>query len=141
MGRETQKGGRGVRRIYTYYDGAQSPVRCFFEKANAKIKDKFMFCMKYVKDDKNCFGKPYVKHFSGGKFSRLFEVRIMAIGKMVRVIFYEPNGDITLLYAFYKRTHKDTKDALAASLKILDKISDGEGAVLEKHREKLILND
>ena len=64
----------------------------------------------------------------------------MAIGKMVRVIFYEHNGDIILLYVFYKRMHKDTKDALAASLKILDKISDGEGAVLEKHREELILN-
>ena len=130
-----------MRKIYTYYDGKESPVNSFLKKADAKIKNKFIFCIEYVRDDKNCLGEPYVKHFSRGKFSRLFEVRIMAVGKMVRVIFYEHNGDITLLYAFYKKTLKDTKFALAAALKILDRITDSEGTVLEKHRKELILSD
>lgn len=84
-----------MRKIYTYYDGKESPVNSFLKKADVKIKNKFIFCIEYVRDDKNCLGEPYVKHFLGGKFSRLFEVRIMAVGKMVRVIFYEHNGDIT----------------------------------------------
>lgn len=141
MVRGTQKGEDSVRRIYTYYDGEGSQVNDFLKKADMKIRNKFIFCIEYVRDDKNCFGEPYVKHFSGGKFSRLYEVRIMAVSKMVRVIFYEHNGDITLLYAFYKKTLKDTKNALVAALKILDKITDSEGAVLEKHRKELILSD
>lgn len=130
-----------MRKVYTYFDGEESQVNNFLRKADEKIRNKFIFCIEYVRDDKNCFGEPYVKHFSGGKFSRLYEVRIMAVSKMVRVIFYEHNGEITLLYAFYKKTLKDTKLALAAALKILDRITDSEGAVLEKHRKGLILGD
>lgn len=130
-----------MRKVYTYFDGEESQVNNFLRKADEKIRNKFIFCIEYVRDNKNCFGEPYVKHFSGGKFSRLYEVRIMAIGKMVRVIFYVHNGNITLLYAFYKRTYKDTKNALVAALKILDKITDSEGAVMEKHRKELILSD
>ena len=130
-----------MRKVYTYFDGEESQVNSFLKKANEKIRNKFIFCIEYVRNDKNCFGEPYVKHFSGGKFSRLYEVRIMAVSKMVRVIFYEHNGEITLLYAFYKKTLKDTKFALAAALKILDRITYSEGAVLEKHRKELILSD
>lgn len=126
-----------MRRIYMYKTDNCCPVNDFLDKADKKIKDKFFFCLDYLHDDKNCFIEPYVKHFSGGKFSRLYEVRVMALSKMVRVIFYEHNDNITFLHAFYKKTLKDTKTALSVSLKILDSITDKEGAVLEKYREEL----
>lgn len=130
-----------MRRIYTYYDGVKCPVAEFLDKADKKIRDKFLFCLDYVKDDKHCFIEPYVKHFSGGKFSRLYEVRVMALSRMVRIIFYEHNEEIVFLHAFYKKTLKDTKGALETALKILDKITDEEGGVLEDYREELKLND
>lgn len=130
-----------MRRIYTYYDGVKCPVTEFLDKADKKIRDKFLFCLDYVKDDKHCFIEPYVKHFSGGKFSKLYEVRVMALSRMVRIIFCEHNEEIVFLHAFYKKTLKDTKDALETALKILDKITDEDGAVLEEYREELKLND
>lgn len=126
-----------MRKIYMYRNGNKCPVNDFLDKADKKIKDKFFFCLDYLHDDKNCFIEPYVKHFSGGKFSRLYEVRVMALSKMVRVIFYEHNDNITFLHAFYKKTLKDTKTALSVSLKILDSITDKDGVVLEKYREEL----
>ena len=50
---------------------------------------------------------------------------------MVRVIFYERNGEIILLHAFYKRDRKDTEKALEVALKILNSITDENGDVKE----------
>lgn len=130
-----------MRKIYMYRNGCKCPVKDFLDKADKKIKDKFFFCLDYLHNDKNCFIEPYVKHFSGGKYSRLYEVRVMALSKMVRVIFYEHNEDIIFLHAFYKKTLKDTKTALTVSLKILDSITDENDAVLDEYREEMILND
>lgn len=130
-----------MRKIYAYFDGTNCPVNEFLKKAEEKIKKKFKFCLEYLEDDKHCFCEPYVRHFSGGRFSRLFEVRVMALSKMVRVIFYEYNEEITFLHAFYKKELKDTRNALEVSLKILDNITDKDGAVLEEYRKELKLND
>lgn len=130
-----------MRRIFVYKNDNKCPVNDFLNKADGKVKDKFFFCLEYLQNDKNCFVEPYVKHFSGGKFSRLYEVRVMALSKMVRVIFYEHNEDIIFLHAFYKKTLKDTKTALTVSLKILDSITDEDGAVLNEYTEEMILND
>ena len=130
-----------MRKIFVYADNGKSPVTDFMDKADKKIREKFMFCLDYVKDDKHCFTEPYVKHFSGGKFSKLYEVRVMALSRMVRIIFYEHKEEIIFLHAFYKKTLKDTKTALEAALKILDKITDKDGAVSEEYREELKLSD
>lgn len=112
-----------MRKIYVYKNDKCCPVIEFLNKADDKIKDKFYFCLNYLSKDNNRFAMPYVKHFSCGKFSRLYEVRIMALSKMVRVIFYEHNDDIILIYPFYKKNLKDTKTALAAAIKILDSMA------------------
>lgn len=130
-----------MRKIYVYTDEGKSPVNDFFERAEDKIKNKFEFCLEYIKDDKHCFSEPYVRHFSGGKFSKLYEVRVMALNRMVRIIFCENNNEIIFLHAFYKKTLKDTKMALDTALKILDKITDKDGAVLGEYREELVFND
>ena len=130
-----------MRKVYTYYNGKASPVNDFFNKADVKIKDKFKFCLEYIKDNRNVLNEPYVRHFSGGKFSKLYEVRVMALNRMVRIIFCENNNEIIFLHAFYKKTLKDTKMALDTALKILDKITDKDGAVLGECREELVFND
>ena len=130
-----------MRKIFVYKNDNKCPVNDFLEKAEEKIKNKFEFCLEYLKDDKHCFCEPYVRHFSGGRFSRLYEVRVMVLSKMVRVIFYEHDEEIVFLHAFYKKTLKDTRNALEVSLKILDSITDKDGAVLEKYREELKFND
>ena len=130
-----------MRKIYAYYNGTNCPVNDFLKSAEEKIKKKFKFCLEYLKDDKHCFCEPYVRHFSGGRFSRLYEVRVMVLSKLVRVIFYENNEEITFLHAFYKKELKDTRTALETSLKILDKITDNDGAVLDEYREELKFND
>ena len=60
---------------------------------------------------------------------------------MVRIIFYEKNGDIIFLHAFYKHDRKDTEKALETALKILESITDENGIVSEKYRKELIMCD
>ena len=43
-------------------------------------------------------------------------------GNMVRVLFAKQDADIVLLYAFYKRSSKDTEKALEAAFKIHNKM-------------------
>ncbi len=45
-----------------------------------------------------------------------------ASGNMVRVLFVKQGEDILLLYAFYKRSGKDTEKALEAAFKMLSKM-------------------
>ena len=58
---------------------------------------------------------------------------------MVRVIFYDKDGEVLLLYAFYKRDRKDTEKALEASLKILNSISDENGDIDSSYKRELRL--
>ena len=58
---------------------------------------------------------------------------------MVRVIFYDKDGEVLLLYAFYKRDRKDTEKALETSLKILNSISDINGDIDSSYKRELVL--
>ena len=58
---------------------------------------------------------------------------------MVRVIFYEKNEEVLLLYAFYKRDKKDTEKALEAALKILNSISDTNGNIDCSYKRELVM--
>lgn len=127
-----------MRKIYTYYNGSECPVNKFLSKANKKVVNKFWFCIEYIRTTKNCLCEPYVKHFSLEKYSMLYELRIKIAGEMVRIIFYENEGNIYLLYAFYKRDSKDTQKALEAALKILCQIKDKDGEVMKEYREELV---
>ena len=128
-----------MRKVYTYYNGAACPVDTFIKETDKKIKKKLMFCIDFIKDEKNCFCAPHVKHFVIEKYSRLFELRAKAANTMVRIIFYEHNGDIYLLYAFYKKDRKDTERALETGLRILENITDENGDVIETYREEMNL--
>ena len=128
-----------MRKVYTYYNGTACPVNAFIKETDKKIKKKLMFCIDFIKDEKNCFCEPHVKHFVIEKYSRLFELRAKAATTMVRIIFYEHNGAIYLLYAFYKRDRKDTERALETGLRILENITDKNGDVIENYREEMNL--
>ena len=107
-----------MRKVYIY-DAVESQVEIFFSKADIKIQNKLRFQIEYIKDVRNSFTEPHIKHFTIDRYKELYELRIKAAGTMVRVIFYENDGDILLLYAFYKHDKRDTQKALDTAIKIL----------------------
>ena len=127
-----------MRKIYTYVNNGECPVCDFFENTNRKIMNKFEYQLRYIKDEKNVFCEPHVKHFSIERYRQLYELRIKAAGVMVRVIFYEHNGEIILLHAFYKRDRKDTEKALETALKILNSITFENGEIKGECKRELM---
>ena len=87
-----------------------------------KIKKKFEFILQYIADERNQFKEPYVKHFSIEKYKRFYELRLKASGTMVRIIFYNIDENVILLYAFVKNDKRDTEQALEYSLKLIEKL-------------------
>ena len=114
-----------MRKIYAYrnYTG-EIPVLRFIESTHKKIRNKFDFMLHFVKDERNMLCEPYVKHFSIDKYKMLYELRIRANGTMVRVIYYKAEENIILLHAFFKKSRRDTENALEYALKILSSFDD-----------------
>lgn len=116
-----------MRNIYIYKNGNESLVECFFENADEKLKNKFKSILAYISNEKNLLCEPYVKHISLGKYREFYEIRMKASSNMVRVLFVKQDTDIVLLYAFYKRSGKDTEKALETAYKKPNKMrSNGE---------------
>lgn len=130
-----------MRKLYAYQKDGTCPVQKFVDSLNGKLKTKFLFQLSYITDERNSFAEPYVKHFSMGKYRLMYELRVKAAERMVRIIFYEKNGEIIFLHAFYKHDRKDTEKALETALKILESITDENGIVSEKYRKELIMCD
>ena len=61
-------------------------------------------------------------HISVGRYRELYEIRMKVSGNMVRVLFVKQGEDIVLLYAFYKRSGKDTEKALETAYKTLNRL-------------------
>lgn len=114
-----------MRKIYVYRnDTGEVPVLRFIESTHKKIRSKFDFMLQFVKDERNMLCEPYVKHFSIDKYKMLYELRIRANGTMVRVIYYKAEENIILLHAFFKKSRRDTENALEYALKILSSFDD-----------------
>lgn len=114
-----------MRKIYVYRnDAGEVPVLRFIESTHKKIRSKFDFMLQFVKDERNMLCEPYVKHFSIDKYKMLYELRIRANGTMVRVIYYKAEENIILLHAFFKKSRRDTENALEYALKILNSFDD-----------------
>ena len=128
-----------MRKIYIYENDGKCQIEDFVLKTNPKIQKKLKFQLAYIMDKHNAFTEPHVKHFTIEKYRRLYELRVKAAGTMVRVIFYEKDGEVLLLYAFYKRDRKDTEKALETSLKILNSISDENGDIDSSYKRELRL--
>jgi len=129
------------KKIYAYKKENTCPVQKFIDNLNGKIKAKFMFQLSYIMDERNGFVEPYVKHFSMERYRQMYEIRVKAAERMMRIIFYEKNGEIILLHAFYKHDRKDTEKALETAHKILENITDKNGNVKEEYRKELVLCD
>ena len=114
-----------MRKIYVYRnDTGEIPVLRFIESTHKKIRNKFDFMLHFVKDERNMLCEPYVKHFSIDKYKMLYELRIRANGTMVRVIYYKAEENIIFLHAFFKKSRRDTENALEYALKILNSFDD-----------------
>ncbi len=117
-----------MRNIYTYKN--ESQIANFFETADEKLKQKFKSIIAYISNEKNPLCEPYVKHISIGRYRELYEIRMKVSGNMVRVLFVKQGEDIVLLYAFYKKSSKDTEKALEAAFRILNRMREN-GEVVE----------
>ena len=130
-----------MRKIYAYTKDNRSPVEEFIKATNDKIKEKLIFQLIYIKDESNPFCEPYVKHFSMERYRKMYELRIKAAETMIRIIFYEHDGEIVFLHAFHKRDRKDTDRGLESALKILESIVDKNGKIPKENKKELKLYD
>jgi phage-related protein len=130
-----------LRKIYAYTKDNRSPVEEFIKATNDKIKEKLIFQLVYIKDETNPFCEPYVKHFSMERYRKMYELRLKAAETMIRIIFYEHDGEIVFLHAFHKRDRKDTDRGLESALKILESIVDKNGKIPKENKKELKLYD
>ena len=130
-----------MRKIYAYTKDNRSSVEEFIKATNDKIKEKLIFQLVYIKDESNPFCEPYVKHFSMERYRKMYELRLKAAETMIRIIFYEHDGEIVFLHAFHKRDRKDTDRGLESSLKILESIVDKNGKIPKENKKELKLYD
>lgn len=130
-----------MRKLYAYKKENICPVQKFIDSLNGKIKAKFLFQLSYIMDEKNGFVEPYVKHFSMERYRKMYELRLKAAETMIRIIFYENDGEIVFLHAFHKRDRKDTDRGLESALKILESIGDKNGKIPKENKKELKLYD
>ena len=130
-----------MRKIYAYAKDNRSPVEEFIQATNDKIKEKLIFQLVYIKDESNPFCEPYVKHFSMERYRKMYELRLKAAETMIRIIFYEHDGEIVFLHVFHKRDRKDTDRGLESALKILESIVDRNGKIPKENKKELKLYD
>ena len=130
-----------MRKIYAYTKDNRSPVEEFIQATNDKIKEKLIFQLVYIKDESNPFCEPYIKHFSMERYRKMYELRLKAAETMIRIIFYEHDGEIVFLHAFHKRDRKDTDRGLESALKILESIVDKNGKIPKENKKELKLYD
>lgn len=106
------------------YNGrnGRMPITEFIKNSSAKVKKKFAFVLRLIADENNLLQEPYVKHFLIEKYKRLYEIRLKAEKNMIRIIYYEEDKNIILLYAFVKKDKRDTERALEYSLKLIEKL-------------------
>lgn len=128
-----------MRKIYTYTDVDRYPVEAFLNGLEEKLTNKLYHLLVYIIDERNSFTEPYVKHFSIAKYRQMYEIRVKAAETMIRIIFYEKDGNIILLYAFRKRDRKDTEKALVSAYRILERITDENGDISDKNMKILEL--
>ena len=130
-----------MRKIYAYIKDNRSPVEEFIKAMNDKIKDKLLFQLIFISSESNPFCEPYVKHFSMERYRKMYEIRLKAAETMIRIIFYEHDGEIVFLHAFHKRDRKDTDKGLETALKILESIVDENGKIPKENKKELKLYD
>lgn len=130
-----------MRKIYAYTKDNRSSVEEFIKATNDKIKEKLIFQLSYIRDESNPFCEPYVKHFSMERYRKMYELRLKAAETMIRIIFYEHDGEIVFLHAFHKRDRKDTDRGLESALKILESIVDKNGKIPKENKKELKLYD
>lgn len=112
-----------MKEILTYKDEkGNMPVLEFLRKADSKIRAKLAYQIRILKSNGQMLCEPHVKHFTIERYKMLYEFRIKVSGKIVRIIFFELDGNIVLLHAFYKHGKRDTENALEYTLQLLRRL-------------------
>lgn len=127
-----------MRKIFLYEKEGVCQVEKFFSCTDEKIRSKLDYLITYITDEKNKFIQPYVKHFSIGKYRLMYELRIKNCNSKVRVVFYEHNDEVVLLYAFYKKENKDTERYAEIALKMLNSVLNVNGDIPDSNKKEYI---
>lgn len=116
--------------LYLSPDG-ESPFLRFLSVMEPKLRTKLVRGIGNLAAIPEYRTEPHVKHFSLERYAALYEYRArMRI--MVRVIFtLDGDGNIILLHPMVKKRDRNTMQALETSLRMLDRLKQGEASLVE----------
>ena len=116
--------------LYLSPDG-ESPFLRFLSVMEPKLRTKLVRGIGNLAAIPEYMTEPHVKHFSLERYAALYEYRArMRI--MVRVIFtLDGDGNIILLHPMVKKRDRNTMQALETSLRMLDRLKQGEASLVE----------
>lgn len=107
-----------VRSVYLYCEERKVTAYSFIAETSGKVHKKIMCMLKLILQTQYPLCEPYVKHFSVERYKNLYELRLRADGRMVRIIYTIEGESLILLHAFYKHNKRDTERALEYALKL-----------------------
>jgi phage-related protein len=94
----------------------------FYEAQDQKTKEKILFCLKMLEDQKVVPTK-YVKHITNG--DGLYEIRVAIKNNQYRILFFFEEGDlfqggdvVILLNSFVKKKDSDLLKAVKQAMKL-----------------------
>lgn len=116
--------------LYLSPDG-ESPFLRFLSVMEPKLRTKLVQGIGNLAAIPEYMTEPHVKHFSLERYAALYEYRArMRI--MVRVVFtLDGDGNIILLHPMVKKRDRNTMQALETSLRMLERLKQGEASLVE----------
>ncbi len=116
--------------LYLSPDG-ESPFLRFLSVMEPKLRTKLVRGIGNLAAIPEYMTEPHVKHFSLERYAALYEYRArMRI--MVRVVFtLDGDGNIILLHPMVKKRDRNTMQALETSLRMLERLKQGEASLVE----------
>ena len=116
--------------LYISPDG-ESPFLRFLSVMEPKLRTKLVQGIGNLAAIPEYRTEPHVKHFSLERYAALYEYRAR-LRIMVRVIFtLDADGNIILLHPMVKKRDRNTMQALETSLRMLDRLKQGEASLVE----------
>lgn len=121
-------------------DSAPPPILMFLSSLDGKLQQKLDLQIRRLAfTPVSALTEPHYKHFTIAKYSRLFELRERGRA-LVRIIFtIQEDGTVILLEPFIKRHKRVTMQALDSSLKILARIEQRPGLLIEYESLEVLL--
>lgn len=121
-----------MKKVFLYLSpSGEAPFLRFLSVIEPKLRARLVQGIGNLAAIPEYMTEPHVKHFSLERYAALYEYRArMRI--MVRVIFtLDGDGNIILLHPMVKKRDRNTMQALETSLRMLDRLKQGEASLVE----------